>query len=154
MRVLKPSFAGFTLIEFVIVSIIIGIISVTLISYFTSADYAVLDFAAKKVSLDLSYGRQRAMVTMKPHKIYINMPDRLRIGFGNYTLITNPDNLTLYDIRLSKDYPGVSFFNNYSIFFDSLGRNKYMNVTSIRLSLGSKTKAIKIISETGKIYEQ
>lgn len=154
MKRLKKRVLGFTLIEFIIVSVIISIITTVLITYFQSPSYNALDFAVKKVAMDLSYARQRAMNASRAHKVYLNTPDRLRIGFANYTLITNPDDLTKFDINISKKYPNVSFFSNYSVKFDSLGRNLYKNVTSISLVSYGKIKKIKIISDTGNIYVQ
>ncbi|MCX7991708.1 MAG: prepilin-type N-terminal cleavage/methylation domain-containing protein [Proteobacteria bacterium] len=145
---------GFTLIEFVIVSIIIAIISSALITYFKSPTENTLDLAVKKVAYDLGYARQRALNTSRTHRVYINTPDRLRIGFANYTIIQNPDDLTNFDINISKKYPGVSFFKNYSVRFDPLGRNLYKNVTSILLLHSGKSKRIRIISDTGSINVQ
>ncbi len=145
---------GFTLIEFVIVSLIVVIISMVLVrSFFTPSDSA-LEIASKKIYFDLSYAREQAMMTSKRHKVYINTPDRIRIGFGNYSLILNPDNSRPFDVNVSKIYPEVAFFKNYSVRFDPLGRNEFKSQTSIMIISGSRSKLIKIIPETGNIYVQ
>lgn len=145
---------GFTIVEFIIVSVIIAIITAALIRTFSETSITALDMAAKKVANDLSFARMRAMTTSRPHKIYINTPDRLRVGFANYTLIKNPDDQKNFDLNISQKYPSVSFFKNYSVKFNGLGINVYKSMSSIVLLSGSKSKSIKIISETGNIYVQ
>lgn len=145
---------GFTLIEFVIVSLIIAIITAGLVRSFLDTSTHALEIAVKKVVNDLSFVRMRAVNTSKPHKVYINTPDRFRAGFGNYTLIKNPDDQNSFDIKISKKYPSVNFFSNYSVKFDALGRNVYSSVTSIVVTNGSQTKKIRIVSDTGNIYVQ
>lgn len=143
---------AFTLIEVVIIFVVVAILTVVgLVSIkFSSDDTAEL--AAKKVFFDISYVREKSMLSTRSHKIYINTPDRFRAGYGNYTLIINPENNSLFDINLSKNYPGTSFFKNYSLLFDSIGRNVYGNITSIVLISSAKTKYIKIEPTTGRVY--
>lgn len=144
--------AGFTIIELVIVMILIAIISVVGIVSLKAPSDTAIELAARKVSYDIGYVRERAMTTAKSHKIYINTPDRFRAGFGNYTLIINPENQTPFDINLSTKYTGVAFFKNYSVKFDALGVGRFGNVTSIVLTAAGKTKAVKIVPQTGKVY--
>lgn len=143
---------GFTLIELVIVMIIIAVLSVVGIMLIIDTGDTSIDLATKKVSFDIGYVRERAMTTSKTHKIYINTPDRFRAGFGNFTLITNPENNNPFDINLSQNYGGVVFFKNYSVKFDSLGIGRFSNVTSIILTTGARSKTIKIIPQSGKVY--
>lgn len=145
---------GFSIIEFILIIIIVSIISLVGIMAIKSPSDTVIDLAARKVAYDMGFIRERAMASSKTHKIYINIPDRFRAGFGNYTLITNPENNSPFDLRISKNYPGVTFFKNYSVQFDPLGRGKFVNVTSITLESASKSKNIKIVPYTGKIYVQ
>ncbi len=145
---------GFSLIELIIVMITIAIISVIGMVALKAPGDTALELAAKKVAYDISYARERAMMTSKKLKVYVNTPDRLRIGFGNYTLIKNPDDNSSFDTYISKKYPGVVFFNNYSVKFDAMGKNSFTQVTSIILQSGGKTKIIKITSATGRVYVQ
>lgn len=143
---------GFSLIEFILIMIVVAIIATISVGILKSPSDTAIILAAKKVSYDISYARERAMVTLKEHKIYINTPDRLRIGYTNYTLINNPDDLKPFDINISNKYGGVSFFKNYSIKFDKLGRNVYKNVTSVVLISSGKQKIIGIVPNTGRVY--
>ncbi len=145
---------GFTVIEFIIISILVAIISIVLVRSFSSPVDTALNLAAKKVYFDLSYARERAMMTSKRHKVYINTPDRIRVGFANYSLIINPEDNRPFDINISKVYSDVSFFKNYSVRFDALGRNEFKTQSSIKIISGSRSKFIKIVSETGNIYVQ
>ncbi len=147
-------FKGFTLIEFVLILIIIAIISVVIITSLRQPQDTAVELAAKKVANDIIYVRERAMASSKTHKIYINTPDRFRAGFGNYTLITNPDNNSPFDINISRSYPNVSFFRNYSVRFDPLGIGRFNTMTSIELRAGTKSKIIKITPLTGRVYVQ
>ncbi len=147
-------FKGFTLIEFVLILIIIAIISVVIITSLRQPQDTAVELAAKKVANDIIYVRERAMASSKTHKIYINTPDRFRAGFGNYTLITNPDSNSPFDINISRSYPNVSFFRNYSVRFDPLGIGRFNTMTSIELRAGTKSKIIKITPLTGRVYVQ
>lgn len=145
---------GFTIIELVMVLLIAAVLSVVAVTVIMDTGSNVIDLAARKLAYDIGYVRNRAMTSSKPHKIYLNTPDRFSAGFGNYTLITNPDDNTNFDYNLSTRYSGVSFFRNYSAKFDSLGMQKFNGMTSITLTAGTKTKAIKIVPNTGRVYVQ
>lgn len=147
-------FKGFTLIEFVLILIIISIISVIVITSLREPQDTNIELAAKKVANDIIYVRERAITSSKTHKIYLNTPDRFRAGFGNYTLITNPDNNSPFDINISRSYSNVSFFRNYSVRFDPLGIGRFNTMTSIELRAGTKSKIIKITPLTGRVYVQ
>lgn len=143
---------GFSLVEFILIMIIVAVITTLSVGLLKSPSDTALILATKKVAYDISYARERAMVASKEHKVYINTPDRLRIGYKNYTLIYNPDDLQPFDINISSKYGGVSFFNNYSIKFDSFGRNAYKNVTSVVLTASGKQKVIGILPNSGRVY--
>lgn len=145
---------GFTLIELIMILLVVAVISAVAIMGIKAPSDTNIELAAKKVFYDIGYVRERAMATAKTHKMYLNTPDRVRAGFANYTLIINPENNTAFDMNLTKNYPGVSFFKNYSVGFDSLGRGGFKTQTSIQLSAETKKKFIKIIPATGRVYVQ
>lgn len=145
---------GFTIIELVLILIILAIISAIGIVAIKAPSDTSIELAARKVAYDIGFVRERAMTSSKMHKIYINTPDRFRAGFGNFTLVTNPENNLPFDINISKNYAGISFFKNYSVKFDPLGVGKFSNATSIVLQSSGKIKTIKIIPTTGKVYVQ
>jgi len=146
---------GFTLIELIMILLIAAVVSALAMMSAKNPSDINLELAAKKVYYDIGYVREKAMAAAKTHRIYLNTPDRVRAGFANYTLITNPENQKALDYFLGSSYPGVSVLRNYSVAFDSLGRsNIFKTQTSIQLSAGTKKKYIKIIPETGRVYVQ
>ncbi|MCX7770018.1 MAG: hypothetical protein N2202_02935 [Proteobacteria bacterium] len=111
-----------------------------------------LDLATKKVYGDLSFIREKAISTNKRYKIYLQTPDIFMAGFGNYTLIINPDDQSKLRYKLGDKYPKVSFFKNYSVAFDGLGRNIFRTQTSIIIKTSTNQKIIKINPEHGRVY--
>jgi len=145
---------GFSIIEIIMVILIGSIIGAVILLGLKRPTNITLELATKKVKNDIVYVRERAIVTNKKHKIYISIPDTFKVGFGNFTLIVNPENQSKFIYNLGDSYPKVTFFKNYSIVFDSLGRNTYKSQTSILLNLGTNTKTIKIDNKTGRVYVQ
>ncbi len=145
---------GFSIIEIIMVILIGSIIGAVIVLGLKSPSDTTLELATKKIKNDLVYVRERAISTNRKHKIYIDTPDTFKAGFGNFTLIVNPENQSKFIYNLGDNYPKVTFFKNYSIFFDSLGRNTYKSQTSIVLKSGTNAKVIKIDNKTGRVYVQ
>jgi type II secretory pathway pseudopilin PulG len=145
---------GFSIIEIVMVILIGSIIGAVIILGLKSPSDPALELATKKIKNDLSYVREKAISTNKKHKIYITTPDTFKAGFANFTLMINPENQSEFIYNLGDKYPKVTFFKNYSIVFDSLGRNTYKNQTSIILKSGPNFRIIKVDNMTGRIYVQ
>jgi hypothetical protein len=143
---------GLTLIEFVKTLIVFSIIAIVVILGVRKRPDINLDMATKKVHFDLSYIREKAISTNKRYKIYLQTPDTFMVGFGNYTLIINPENQSKFRYNLSNNFPQVTFFKNYSIVFDGIGRNVFKTQTSIILKSGNNQKIIKINPEHGRVY--
>jgi len=145
---------GFTLIELIIVLVIAAIISLVGIVAIKSPSDSSLDLATKNISYILSFVREKATASSKPHKVYLTTPDKIRAGFGNFTLINNPDDNAPFDTQLSKKYPNITFFKNYSVRFDGIGRSTFVTVTSITVKSTTASKYIKINPSTGRVYVQ
>lgn len=143
---------GFTLIEFVMIIIILSIIALVVVIGVKKPSETNLEIAVKKVSSDISFIREKAIASNKKFKIYLQLPDTFMAGFGNYTLAINPENQGKFKYKLSENYPNVSFFKNYSLSFDGLGRNVFKTQTSIIIKSDTSQKVIKINPEHGRVY--
>lgn len=143
---------GFTLIEFVMIIIVLSIIALVVILGIKKPTEVNLEIATKKISSDISFIREKAISSNKRFKIYLLIPDTFMAGFGNYTLAINPENRSAFKYNLSTNYPNISFFKNYSIVFDGLGRNVFKTQTSIIIKSNTSQKIIKINPEHGRVY--
>lgn len=143
---------GFSLIELIMIVLVASIIGAVIVMGMRQTPYATLDLATKKISNDIVFIREKSITTGKMHKIYLTVPDKVSAGFGNYTLILNPENQSEFTYNLSNHYEDTTFFKNYSVQFDSLGRATFKNQTSIIIKTSKGQKIIKIDPSNGRVY--
>ena len=134
--------SGMTLIEFILMMVIIGILSAVAIPRFdfATSSRASLDGAAYMIASDIRYAQEFAMANrVSKSVVFVS-------GSATYTF--NPTS----GLDPSGQLPsGMTIGNNFTITFNSLGEPTTGGGGSITVSGGGQTKTISIVNYTGKV---
>jgi type II secretory pathway pseudopilin PulG len=131
-----------TLIEIILVMVIIGILSATILPRFNFAitSRASVDGAAYMIASDIRYAQECAMANRVSKSVIFTS------GSSVYTF--NPTNSFDSSGRLPS---GVTISNNFTITFNSLGEPTTGGGGSVTVSGGGQTKTISVVNYTGKV---
>jgi len=131
-----------TLIEFILMMVIIGILSAVAIPRFdfATSSRASLDGAAYMIASDIRYAQEFAMANrVSKSVIFVS-------GSATYTF--NPTS----GLDPSGQLPsGVTVGSNFTITFNSLGEPITGGGGSVTISASGGTKTISVINYTGKV---
>lgn len=146
---------AFTLVEFVLVIAVLGIISVAAITMSPSVTPARLDAAARQVQSDIEYAKQNAMMTTTDSGVDF-------VADGDYTVYENSTATPLASpltkqnmvIKLSEKFPGISIQGNYTVEFNQFGAPTVGGGGTVVITDGTNTKTILVTANTGKVAVQ
>ncbi len=134
--------AGMTLIEIIMVMVIIGILSATVIPRFdfTTSSRASVDGTAYMIASDIRYAQEFAMANRVSKSVVFTS------GAAVHTF--NPT----HTLDSSGQLPsGVTISNNFTITFNSLGEPTTGGGGSVTISGGGQTRTIGVVNYTGKV---
>ena len=126
---------GVTLIEIIMIIVLIGIVSISVLPKFISTSTFSLEGASVMIAADIRYTQELAMGSHTSKSIIFNSGDTF------YTVDSRTVNLP------SK----VSISNNKTFTFNSLGEPTAGGGTSVIVDSGGSTRTITVGSYTGKI---
>lgn len=146
---------AFTLVEFVLVLAVLGIVSIVAITMSPSITPARLDAAARQVQSDIEYAKQNAMMTTTDSGVNF-------VAAGAYTVYENSTATPLLSpltkqnmvITLADKFPGISIQGNYTVEFNQFGASTVGGGGSVVLTDGTNTKTIAVTANTGKVSIQ
>lgn len=146
---------AFTLVEFVLVLAVLGIVSIAAITISPSITPARLDAAARQVQSDIEYAKQNAMMTTTDSGVdFVADGDYTVYETSTATPLASP--LTKEDmvIKLAVKFPGISIQGNYTVEFNQFGAPTVGGGGSVLLTDGTNTKTISVTANTGKVAIQ
>lgn len=143
---------GFTLIEFVLVITVVGILAVSMMHAIDTSGPSI-ELARRKIASDLRYAQSRALTTKQvygfrtlsstSYEIYQNSP-------GNPVI--DPATGQSMTVNLNEKYGSVIFSQiNYQISFNGNGTTNVAEDYSISVGISDNTKNILIFSGSGAI---
>jgi len=142
---------GSLVLELSVLMVLLGLFSVSFLLSVNPSSAAV-QTALLKVTHELRYAQNRAMVTALPHGFRTLSPTRYEIyeqSPGNPTL--NPSTQGPMQVDLSGDFKGVTFSGTYQIEFDSLGRPTIGAGTLYSLKNESTERSFGVTTNTGML---
>jgi prepilin-type N-terminal cleavage/methylation domain-containing protein len=153
MRTHKPlSWAGFTLVEIIIVVLVLAIAAAIVIPNIGSANDSQATAAAAILQSDLEVARSMAMTTQAPHSVVFSSDRQsykvvANYGGGAYTAATAISDPVkkgkLYEVRLS----GLNGMSHVSVTSANFGGQPYVTF----LSLGQPTAGGSVVMQVGGI---
>ena len=126
---------GFTIIELIMIIVLVGIVSISVLPTFISTSTFSLEGASAMIAADIRYTQELAMGSHTSKSIIFNGGDTF------YTVDSRTVNLP------SK----VSITTGQTFTFNSLGEPTTGGGTSVIVDSGGSTKTITVESYTGKI---
>lgn len=138
-----PNAKGMTLIEFIVVVSIIGILAAVLlprIDFGGTPFRASLEGAAHMIASDIRYAQEFAMANRVSKSVIFNS--------GSSVYSFNPTSIFDPSGQLPS---GVTISNNFTITFNSLGEPTTGGGGSVTISGGGQTKTISVVNYTGKV---
>lgn len=146
---------AFTLVEFVLVLAVLGIISVAAITISPSITPARLDAAARQVQSDIEYAKQNAMMTTTTSGVAFVAGGAYTVYEGSTaTPLASPLTKQNMVITVSDKFPGISIQNSYTIEFNQFGAPATDVGGSVVITDGTNTKTISVTDNTGKVSVQ
>jgi len=137
-----------TLIEFLAVLVIIGILSAVVIPRLNltlTSSRASVDGAAYMIASDIRYAQEFAMANRVLKSVVFTS------GSSVYTFNSNPTSPS-DNMDPSGQLPtGVTISNNFTITFNSLGEPTTGGGGSVTVSKDGLTKTISVVNYTGKV---
>ena len=138
--------SGMTLIEFLLMLVIIGILSVVVISKLDTTSFSGTSVggAAWMIASDIRYVQECAMASQVSKSVAFTS------GLSVYTFPATVPSTSSFDP--SGQLPsGVTISNNFTITFNSLGEPTVGGGGSVKVSSGGQTKTISVTNYTGKV---
>jgi len=126
---------GFTLVELIMVTVLIGILAVSVVPKFVDTSAISLAGGAAMVVADIRYTQELAMGTHTPKTITFATNDTF------YTVNSQTMNLP----------SRVSISSGATFTFNSLGEPTTGGGSSVEIQAGSSTKTITVESYTGRV---
>jgi prepilin-type N-terminal cleavage/methylation domain-containing protein len=144
---------GFTLIEFLIIMSVIGILAVIGIPQLADLPRIEVGAAAERVGNDLRYVQDLAMKTGQVHQVAFTSSD-YQVSREGAGIIEDPSHKgEPFIVNLDEEYPGISitafFSNRDSVAFDFKGRPSKSG--SIVLSFRDEAATIFVENKTGRV---
>jgi len=173
--------AGFTLLEVLLATFILGIVALAAIPSFTSSGGARLEVAASEVASAIRFARSEALRTGQPHGVYATtaaqrlqvyrLVEFLGIPVPTYD-VRNPLDKQLYDLKFGTDpvlsgvtvvgaeflYTGSTDGGGY-LGFDPIGTPKYTSGGTVRMLVSASVElsyrgdcmVVKVQPMTGRV---
>ncbi|TAK74632.1 MAG: prepilin-type N-terminal cleavage/methylation domain-containing protein [Gammaproteobacteria bacterium] len=146
----RYTMGGFTLIEFILVVIVIGILSVAVAPQWTATS-STIDYDARRVLDDIRYTQALSMTTGQRYRWVLLTSNSYQIANEAGTAIILPNGSTSVTVASSITTPfpsNILVFNSQGVPYTSSG-TAYSTVSSIRLIYGSRVRFVQINPETG-----
>ncbi len=143
---------GFTLIEFTLIIVMMGILAISISNVLGNVGAVSLDAASWKVQADIRYAKQLAMSTNRNHGVNFTVDNGYEVYDTNVgSAVVSPQ--TRNDLREDfAEFDGVDIGSDFQVEFNQIGSPIIGGGGEVELvSEHGSSKTISIIANTGAV---